>query len=387
MIFVAGPRQSGKTTLAHIIGKGFDSSTYFNWDIATDRKKLKAAPYFYESLDRPRDQPALVIFDEIHKFSGWKNYLKGAYDRDQGKFKFLITGSGRLDTYRKGGDSLAGRYFLVHVWPFTLAELAESRIPHDEFIGNPLICPTSDPQTSAEIWQRLSERSGFPTPYLAKTPEIYRVWSETYRNQLVREDVRNIEHVVKIDQLEGLVDLLPLRVGSPLSLNNLAGDIGVSFDTVKSWLNVLDRFFLTFRIAPYASKVTRAITKEQKLYLFDYAQIDDPAARFENMVALELYRAVSTWNERGLGRYQLTYVRNRDKEECDFLLTDKRRPICLIETKLSDTAVSKSLLKFQDQLAVPAVQLVTREGTRRRIKNGDHEVLVVSAWDWLRQLP
>jgi predicted AAA+ superfamily ATPase len=138
---------------------------------------------------------------------------------------------------------------------------------------------------------------------------------------------------------------------------------------------------------PLASKVTRAITKEQKIYLLDYGQIDDPAARFENMVALELHRAVSTWNERGLGRYQLTYVRNRDKEECDFLLTDKRRPICLIETKLSDTAVSKSLLKFQDQLAVPAVQLVTREGTRRRIKNGEHEVLVVSAWDWLRQLP
>lgn len=282
---------------------------------------------------------------------------------------------------------MAGRYFLVHIWPFTLAELAESRILLEDFLRDPLNCLESDPQPSAEIWSRLFERSGFPTPYLAAAPEIYRVWSETYRNQLVREDVRNIEHIVKIDQLEALVDLLPLRVGSPLSLNNLAGDIGVSFDTVKSWLNVLDRFFLSFRIAPYTTKVSRAITKEQKLYLFDYAQIEDAAARFEAMVALELYRAISTWNERGLGRFQLNYVRNRDKEECDFLLTDKRRPVCLIETKLSEAAVSKSLMKFQDQLRVPAVQLVMREGVRRQIKNGDQQILVVSAWDWLRQLP
>lgn len=125
----------------------------------------------------------------------------------------------------------------------------------------------------------------------------------------------------------------------------------------------------------------------KKLYLFDYAQIEDAAARFEAMVALELYRAISTWNERGLGRFQLIYVRNRDKEECNFFLTDKRRPVCLIETKLSEAAVSKSLMKFQDQLRVPAIQLVMREGVRRQIKNGDQQILVVSAWDWLRQLP
>jgi predicted AAA+ superfamily ATPase len=387
MIFIAGPRQSGKTTLAKMVADGFERSLYFNWDIATDRKKLRATPYFYEQMDRPSSRTPVVIFDEIHKFSQWKNYLKGAYDRSNADFKFLVTGSGRLDAFRKGGDSLAGRYFLVHVWPFTVAELAGTPVGFDAFWKSPIELESPNTDKPTAIWENLEALSGFPTPYLSGSREIYRAWSDTYRNQLIREDIRDLSGIVKIDLVEALVDLLPGRIGNPLSTNSLAKDLEVSFDSVKSWIEILDRFYLTFRVAPYSKRVARAITKEKKLYLFDYSQIEDPAKRFENMVAVELLRAVTTWTELGYGRFGLSYVRNKEKEECDFLITERQTPKLLIECKLSDPNVGKSLVHFQRQLQVPAVQLVRKPGVRRLIRNDTNSIGVFSAADWLSRLP
>ena len=152
-------------------------------------------------------------------------------------------------------------------------------------------------------------------------------------------------------------------------------------------MQLLERFYLVFRISPYSTRIGRSITKEQKAYVFDYGQIEDPAARFENMVAVELYRAITSWNESGLGRFELKYLRTKDKEECDFLITDKRKPLLMIECKLSDPTVSKALIKFQDQLRIPAVQLVERPGILRRMKRGDLSMLVITASQWLSQLP
>lgn len=387
MLFVAGPRQCGKTTLAKMIATNRGEAVYFNWDIETDRKKLRTNPYFYEQLDRTSGSAPLIIFDEIHKYSKWKNYLKGAYDRDNGRYKFLVTGSGRLDAFRKGGDSLAGRYFLIHVWPFTLAELADRRVDMKAFIADPLALNLSGEARLQHIWRRLESLSGFPTPYLSESGDIYRAWSATYRNQLVREDVRNLSGIIKIDQLEEMLDLLPSRVASPLSLKNVSEVIGVSFDSIKSWIEVLERFYLVFRLAPFSAKVSRSLKKEQKLYFYDYAQIEDPAARFENMVAVELQRAVTNWSDQGLGKFELKYVRTREKEECDFLITERRKPVLLIECKLSETNVEKSLFRFQNALKVPAIQLVNVPGISRRLRNGASDILVASAWDWLCRLP
>lgn len=387
MLFITGPRQAGKTTLAKALLTDHPSHQYLNWDIIGDRKLIRTKPHFYESLDRFQDQPPLIIFDEIHKYSHWKNYLKGVFDRDKGKFKFIVTGSGRLDAFRKGGDSLAGRYFLTHVWPFTLAEQAGHQVSFGDFLSDPLKIDPHNDEIAWKTWKKLEELSGFPTPYLSGQKEIYRVWSETYRNQLVREDIRNLSGVLKIDELEALVEVLPTRIGSPLSLNNVATDLGVSFDSVKSWLEILDRFFLTFRISPFTAKLSRAIKKEQKLYLFDAAQIEDPAARFENMVALELLRAITTWRENGWGEFGLKYIRTKEKEECDFIVIQKNKPLFLVECKLSDPNVSKSLFKFQDNLKIPALQLVNDTGILRRLSNGTQNILVVSAHNWISGLP
>jgi predicted AAA+ superfamily ATPase len=386
MVFVAGPRQAGKTTFTQILAEDFNNSLYFNWDILDEKRKLIENPSFYEEVHRKDNSLPLIIFDELYKYSNWKNYLKSVYDRDKGNYKFVVSGSGRLDMYQKGGDSLAGRYFIFYLWPFTLAELAGNNLTFEQFLSNPIEVRAFSHETQP-IWNKLSQCTGFPDPYLDGTGEFYRIWSNTYRKQLLREDIRDLASLRRIEDVEILFSLLPSKIGSPLSMAGLARDIHVSFDSVRNWIEIFENFFMVFRIAPWTRKIARAITKEKKLYLFDYAGIDSPAAKFENMVALELFRAVANWNDLGLGNFSLHYLRNRDKEEVDFLMSNNHDPLLLIETKLSDDDASKSLIKFQNILNIPAVQLVNRGDICKLVSNNNSKIMIISAGQWLSLLP
>ena len=386
MVFITGPRQAGKTTFTQILAEDFNNSLYFNWDILDEKRKLIENPFFYEEVHRKDKSMPLIIFDELHKYSNWKNYLKSVYDRDNGNYKFIVSGSGRLDMYQKGGDSLAGRYFIFYLWPFTLAELAGNNLPFEQFMSNPIEVRLCQNKTQP-AWNRLSRFSGFPDPYLNKTDQFYHIWSNTYRKQLLREDIRDFILLRNIESMEILFSLLPSKIGSPLSMASLARDIHVSFDSVRKWIKIFENFFMVFRIPPWSKKISRAITKEKKLYLFDYAGIESQAAKFENMVALELLRAISNWNDLGLGNFSLHYLRNREKEEVDFLLSNNHNPFLLVEAKLSADQTAKSLLKFQKILNVPAVQLVNKSGICKLVSNNNLKIMIISADHWLSLLP
>ena len=387
MVFLSGPRQAGKTTLAKMIAADFRNSLYWNWDIAADRARLLESPVFFEELKRRDSSTPLVILDEIHKYRDWKNYLKGLYDGHHEGYRFLVTGSGRLDIYRKGGDSLAGRYLPFHLWPFTIAELAETSRPIEDFLRDPLDLTMERNRELKAIWSQIEVVSGFPEPFLANRATSYRRWSQVYARQLIREDIRDLTDIRSIGHMETLYTLLPSRVGNPLSLTSLAETLHVSYNTIRSWLDIFERFFLTFSIYPWTEKVARAIQKEKKCYLWDVPSVADQAARFENMVAIELWRAVTCWNDSGFGRFSLHFLRNKEKEEVDFLVADENRPLFLIEAKSSDTRPSQALMKFQRMLRIPAIQL-TREGdTFRTLSNSGLPILVAPAYQWLSRLP
>lgn len=387
MIFMAGPRQAGKTTLAEQISGSFVNHVYFNWDIPQQRARLIENPAFFQEVERIDDSVPLVVFDEIHKFKDWKNYLKGIYDQFHEEYQFLITGSGRLDIYQKGGDSLAGRYFMFHLWPFTLAELGNANISHDAFRKNPLQISMERAEELQQIWSKLSEFSGFPEPYLSGRKTTYRRWSNVYSQQLIREDIRDITGIKSIGEMETLYHLLPSKIGNPISVPALSRDLKVSYNTVRSWLSTFERFFLSFNLTPWTRRIARAIQKEQKVYLLDAARIKEPAARFENMVAIELYRAVSLWSDMGYGSYSLHFIKNKEQHEVDFLIADDHEPVVLVEAKLSDVKPSSALIKFQNALKVPAVQIVHEASGFRRISNGDQTILVAPASQWLAMLP
>lgn len=216
---------------------------------------------------------------------------------------------------------------------------------------------------------------------------MYRRWTESYRKQLIREDIRDATEIWQIDLVETLFTLLPARAGNPLALLSLFRDLQVSPNTIQSWIRTFENFYLVLLIPPWTKKLARAIKKEKKLYLFDYAEIRDPAAKFENMVALELLRAVSDWNDLGLGRFNLHYARNREKEEVDFVISESHEPVLLVEAKLSETNASPSLLKFQNKFNVPTVQLVQTQDVCKILINGSQKTMVVTASRWLPSLP
>ncbi len=387
MIFLVGPRQAGKTTLAHIISKNFTNKVYFNWDIPEHRVKVLENPSFFESAPRKDRSIPLVIFDEIHKYKDWKNYLKGVYDQYHGAYKFLVSGSGRLDIYQKGGDSLAGRYFLFHLWPFTIAELGGRNREFDDFAQDPLNLEIRENVRLGEIWSNLLELSGFPEPYLSGKKRTYKRWSNIYSQQLIREDIRDLTGIKSVIDIETLYLLLPTKVGSSLSIPSMASDLRVAYNSIRNWLGVLERFFMIFTIGPWIHRIARAIQKERKVYLWDTPRIKEPSARFENAVALELFRAVTNWNDMGYGRWTLHFVKNKQGLEVDFLIANENEPMLLIEAKLGQDEPSKALKKFQQDLQVPAVQLINQGETFRLVPNGPYHILIAPAHQWLCTLP
>lgn len=387
MVFLAGPRQAGKTTLTRIISRSFTNHLYLNWDIAEHRSGFMENPIFFEAIERKDASTPLIVFDEIHKYKDWKNYLKGICDQFHKDFLFLVSGSGRLDLYQKGGDSLAGRYFLFHLWPFTISELAERNQEMESFLKNPLQITMENAAGLKDIWDRLSELSGFPEPFLSGKKTHYRRWSNTYSQQLIREDIRDLTGVKSVGGMESLYLLLPSKTGSPVSITSLAGDLKVAYNTVYNWLSVFERYFLIFSISPWTQKIARAIQKERKVYLWDTPRINDPGARFENMVALELWRAVTGWSDMGLGTFSLHFLKNKEQQEVDFLIANEGRPILLIEARLSETQPSAALKKFQLALKIPAVQLIDEGSGYRLVRNDNQHILIAPAYQWLAGLP
>lgn len=381
LVLVSGPRQAGKTTLAKDIASREPSSLYFNYDIPANKVKILQNPTFFEEVDREKGTLPLIILDEIHKYRDWKNYLKGIYDGYSDEFRFLATGSGRLELSRKKGDSLAGRYLHFHLYPFTVGELPASSTGIDD--KDVLLEIPEQNRKAQEAWETMFHVSGFPEPFLKGTKMKYRRWAKSYHSQVIRDDIRDEYAVRQVDTMEALYFLLSECIGNPFSSSNHARILKISHKTVSSWISVFERFFLIFRLRPYSRRISRSLVKEPKIYFYDYCRIEDHALRFENMVAVELSRAVTLWTDFGLGEYDLWYLRNKEKEEVDFLVTERGKPQFMVEAKLSDTTISPNLMKFQNALGVPAIQLVNTPNVARKIRNASNTIIVASAPNWL----
>ncbi|MBI5883377.1 MAG: ATP-binding protein [Elusimicrobia bacterium] len=347
MAFIAGPRQVGKTTLAkHLLSLQAAGATgYFNWDIESHRKSLLRAP---ETFMGPAKR---IVLDEIHKYPRWKRFLKGLYDATAPGIEIIVTGSGRLDIYQRGGDSLLGRYALFRLHPFTLGEiLAPDRPPKDPAAFWREVSEAEPSRDAEASLQRLERLTGFPEPLFSGSELRLRRWRAVRKHLVLREDLRDLTRIRDVGLLEALVELLPERVGSPLSLNGLSEDLGVAFGTVRCWMETLARLYYVFELRPYAGRLARALRREGKTYLFDFSEIAAPGARFENVVALHLRKLCDAWNDWGHGDFRLHYVRDKEKREVDFLIVSSGKPHALIETKLSGEEVSPSLRYFQERL-------------------------------------
>lgn len=343
MVFLAGPRQVGKTTLAKLVGKqDFDAAKYLLWDDVMDQRAILRGGFEADA--------DLVILDEIHKYRQWKNHVKGLYDKHKNDYSLLITGSARLDLYRKGGDSLQGRYFLFRLHPFSLAEL--QKIKPAIAVFKPLRFPLGN-ASSKKVLQKLLTFGGFPEPFFKGSERALRRWQLTRIDRLVKEDIREIELVRDISALQILSGLLEKLAGTRLSLNALREDLQVNHKTIALWVEILERFYYHFRIAPFSSKLFSSLKKEPKLYLWDWSPIEDPGRKFENLVASHVLKYCHYLQDAEGYRAELWYLRDTFGREVDFLVTVNRKPWFAVETKVSDTEPSPHLRYFQEKLSIP----------------------------------
>lgn len=358
MVFVAGPRQVGKTTLARHLMTG-PRDLYLNWDNREHRVDLRAARW-------PSGE-ALVVLDELHKWRQWKGWLKGEFDAHHQRLRFLVTGSARMDVYRRGGDSLQGRYHHYRLHPLSMAELGGTAARAVAEPGGELAIPGA---ADDALLQMLLRFGGFPEPVLAQSDRTLRRWHKERLDRVVREDVRDLEAVRDLSGIEGLADFLPERVGSLLSLNALREDLQVSHDAVSTWMDILERLYFAFRLRPFVATRVRSLGKAAKAYLWDWSIVPSEGARFENLVAGHLLKYCHLLEDRDGWKAELWYLRDRAGHEVDFLVTIDARPWFAVEAKLSQTQIDKSLLYFHERLEVPAMYQVVRDGVRDFVERG-----------------
>ena len=351
MAFVSGPRQVGKTTTCRR-----HADSYRNWDNVDDRELLLAGPGSLAQAvgaNRLSETPPVALFDELHKFASWKPFLKGLYDTYGDRLRIIVTGSSRLDVYRRGGDSLMGRYFSYRMHPFSVAETVNRQLPDaEQVIRPPRMIESAD-------FEALWHHGGYPEPFLRRDNRFSRRWRSLRLQQLVREEIRDLTQVQQMDQMELLVRRLTRQSGRQLVYGNLAREVRVAPDTVRRWVAALCDFHLGFLVRPWFRNVSRSLRKEPKWYLRDWADIEDVGQKAETFVACHLLKTVDGWNDMGLGRFELGYLRDKEKREVDFLVAREGSPWILVEVKHGDESVSRSLKYYQDQLKVPfAFQVV-----------------------------
>lgn len=351
MALLAGPRQVGKTTVCAALA---GTERILDWDNLDHRATVLAGPSAvaeHFGLQQLRTAPAVVGFDELHKFGRWKAFLKGFFDTYADRARILVTGSSRLDVFRRGSDSLMGRYFLFHLHPLSVGELLRQEVPTD--------CKAPPANLDEASWDALWRHGGFPEPFLKRDPRFSRRWQDLRRQQLFREDVRDLTRIQELGQLETLALILNERSGGQLIYSNLATEVRVSVDTLRRWIDTLCSLHFGFLIRPWFKNIAKSLRKEPKWFLSDWAQVEDPGARTETFVACHLLKAVDTWNDLGLGRFELRYLRDKMQREVDFVIIKDRQPWMLVEAKHGETQPSPSLAYYHRILNPPhAFQVV-----------------------------
>jgi uncharacterized protein len=355
MAFIVGPRQAGKTWLAKNIAQDVEHSVYLNYDNIAHRKQILQQDWL-EATD-------LLILDELHKMKQWKNYLKGLYDTKPAHLKIIVTGSARLDAFKQAGDSLAGRYFVHHLLPFSIAELYQLE---QELDINKLIT-----------------RSGFPEPYYSESETEAKRWRQEYINSLITVDVLDFEKITNLRAIRMTLDLLRHRVGSPISYKSIAEDIAISPVTVKKYIDVLEALYIVFRITPFSNNIARSILKEPKIYFFDTGLVEgDIGAKLENLIAMSLLKSCYAQKDYLAENHRLHYIRTKDKKEVDFALVKNNKIEKIIEAKNADSDIDKNLYLFSEKYDLPAIQAVKELKLEK--KSGNIEV--IKALNFLKNL-
>lgn len=370
MLFLSGPRQVGKTTLV-TSALCREKTAYFNWDNRKTRLAFQKDPDFFVGAPGK-----WICFDEIHKRPKWKDILKGIYDTHKEDYRFIITGSARLDTFKKSGDSLVGRYFHTRLFPINLPDLHKTDFSPPE---NPLdlIHKAADLNDSKHLTDLLN-LGGFPEPFFSGSEAFWKRWSGNHTDLILTEDLRDLTRVTEVDKIESLMEMLTPSLGHTLSYSNLGRDLETGHTSVKRWLDMLERLQLVFSVSPYSKNIRRAYKQEKKWYLVDWRGATNNL--FENYVAATLDRAAALYTDRYGDKMTLHFVRTHDGTEVDFLLCKNKKPWLLVEAKEGAPEVTTGVYRFSKELGVPCVVVTKMKNIYKKITAEAGQKIFCLSW-------
>lgn len=378
MVFVSGPRQVGKTTMCEAV-----ASTYLSWDDEDVRRSIQSGQRAVAdkyALNVAAESEKVLVYDEIHKYSKWKQFLKGFYDLYGRNLRIVATGSAKMDVYKKGGDSMMGRYFPYRMHPLSVAELLDVSIPDERIVRSPK-------RLSDDEWTALVRFGGFPDPFVNRDVRFSRRWNSLRFEQLLKTDMRDLTRISELDQLSALAEILSNRSGEQLVYKSIGRDLGVDEKTAKKWIKTLKYLYFGFEVRPWFRNIENSIRKMPKWYLRDWANIQDEGKRAETFIACHLLKAVEGWTDLGYGEFSLGYLRDKSRREVDFVVTRDGIPWFLVEVKKSDTSLSEALAFFQERTgAAHAFQVVMDAEYGEYDCFAIHSPKVVSAKTFLSQL-
>lgn len=383
MLFLVGPRQVGKTTTSLDVSEEHRNWFYLNWDVKEDRELIIQGAHAiadFIQLEKLRTNSPIIVFDELHKYGRWKTFLKGFFDLYSSKIQIIATGSARMDVYKAGGDSLMGRYFPYRLHPLSVSEIVHPHIRKTEIASKPK-------RIKEEDWLSLYQFGGFPEPYLKRNRAFSTRWKNLRMDQLFQEDIRDLTRIQELGQMQLLAEFIRDNVGSLVSYSSLAKKVNVSIDTVRRWISTLKSLYYCYTLQPWTKNVSRSLLKEPKIYLWDWSFVEDEGARYENFIASHLLKAVHYWTDRGLGNWELYFLRDKEKREVDFLVAKDKKPLFLVEAKRAQNSLTPALYHFQKMTDAPHAFQVTFEMEYvNRDCFGFNEPIIVPAKTFLSQL-
>lgn len=384
MAFVSGPRQVGKTFFAKDILSG-RLGKYYNYDErSTKTQWVKDPNSFIETGLRTKP---LYIFDEFHKAKKWKSDLKGIYDTLPEPVDILVTGSSKLNVYKKGGDSLLGRYFPFRLHPFTVAEVENKNFSPINFIDEIFSSENNQAKSLQATFQDLLEFGCFPEPFLKQQQRFSNAWSKTRLDLLIRQDLLDLSKVYDLDRIEVLCSLLAERVTSIVNIQNLRTLLEVDYSSVKRWLSLLEQLYYSYQIGTYKTFVSRGIKKQKKIYLWNHLELSTPGMRYENFVANSLLKLCHYLTDYGYGNYELSFLKDKSGLEIDFLILKDKKPFLPVEVKSGSAAPSKAWRRFMPQIECNrGIQLIKEPGCWQKYEEGGKTVLLISAAEFLSHL-
>lgn len=371
MLFLSGPRQAGKTTIVRT-NLCQREENIFNWDDRKVRALYRSDPHFFSNA--PGEW---ICFDEIHKRNQWKNILKGIYDTFKTRFRFVVTGSARLEVFRRSGDSLVGRYFNTHLFPLNLGDFARSDF-RDWENAETLLKTAGDTPDESRLLDSLLNLGGFPEPFFSGSEKFWKRWSKQHEELIVREDLRDLSRISDLDKIEHLLNWMKPAVGNTISNSNIAQDIETTHGSIKRWLNELHKVQLLFPVPPYTKNIRRAYRQELKWYFVDWKAAEKNV--FENYVAASLYRTTILFQDRFGEDLSLFFLRTHDQTEIDFLVTRNNRPWLLVESKTGTVEASATAFRYAHLLNCPCAIVTSKPGVFRKIVGKEKQNVFLVSW-------